>query len=129
MNEPSHTSEPSLLDFKPSSSLEQDPFKTPTKVEEASPVTDRDLKGSNTNPELKLTSFEDDDKLSFLLEDAQRDGSDGSDDSSESQGHDDEAYSKGHHPALEDEGDPWRAPRREPLDSAGECLSHPVSSQ
>ena len=129
VNEPSHTSEPSLLEFKPSSSSEQDPFKTPTKVEEASLVKDRDLKGSNTNPELKLTSFEDDDKLSFLLEDAQRDGSDGSDDSSESQGHDDEAYSKGHHPALEDEGDPWRAPRREPLDSAGECLSHPVSSQ
>ncbi len=55
------------------------------------------------------------------MEDAQRDGSD-----DEDEDEDEDELSKGH-PSLEDEGDPWRAPRREPLDSAGESLSHPVS--
>ena len=71
----------------------------------------------------KSDSVEDEDKLSFLLEDAQRDGSD--DDADEEE--EDEDFSKDH-PSLEDEGDPWRAPRRQPLDSAGESLSHPVST-
>ncbi len=57
------------------------------------------------------------------MEDAQRDESD---DEVQEEDDDDDELAKGH-PSLEDEGDPWRAPRREPLDSAGESLSHPVS--
>ncbi len=69
----------------------------------------------------KSDSVEDDEKLSFLLEDAQRDDDD-DDDGPEV---DDEEYPA--NPSLEDEGDPWVAPRRKPLDSAGESMSHPVS--
>jgi hypothetical protein len=78
-------------------------------------------------PQAASVEEAEEEKLSFLLEDAQRDGSSSSSDGGveEADVEEDEHY-KGH-PSLEDEGDPWLAPRRRPLDSAGESMSHPVS--
>ena len=80
---------------------------------------------------VKTDSIEDDEKLSFLLEDAQRDEGDDCDDDDGDEGDvndddddDDDVYKANR--SLEDEGDPWIAPRRKPLDSAGESMSHPV---
>ena len=125
---------PTLLDFEPAAAVSH-----PTEVAASKPGDILDLEepliGIQSSPALlssqqptaavspKSGSIDEDDKLSFLLEDAQRDDDD---DDIEPDDDDDDVDLPGNS-TLEDEGDPWAAPRRKPLDSAGESLSHPVS--